>query len=213
MTSGRESGCEAAREFVRGWEEGRAEPEPGLSAFKAHLASCASCAATYGPLLPLLERDGGHRPAPSADEAFVARVMTALPEGGAARPRLKGGRAAPRRFLLPAAAAVLALAAGLLLFRAGLFGGRPDEVSIHFSLEAPGASSVVLVGSFSNWEASERLALRRSGAGSWELSVRLKKNELYSYGFLVDGEKWLPDPKAAETIEDGFGGVNSLLRL
>jgi len=141
-------------------------------------------------------------------------MMASLSEEGAARFGRKGVRAAPRRFLLPAAAAaVLVLASGLLLFRSELFGRRPEEVSIHFSLEAPGASSVVLVGSFSNWEASERLTLKRARDGSWELSVRLKKNELYCYGFLVDGEKWLPDPKAAETIEDGFGGANSLLRL
>jgi len=214
MNSGRESGCEAARRFVLDWEEGREEPASGLSVFKDHLASCDSCAATYSPLLPLLERDSGRRAAPPADEAFVARVMASLPEEGAARFGRRGGGEAHKRFLVPAAAAaVLVLAAGLLLFRSGLFGGRLDEVSIRFSLEAPGSSSVVLVGSFSNWEASERLALKRGGGGTWELSVRLKKNELYSYGFLVDGEKWLPDPKAAETIEDGFGGANSLLRL
>lgn len=214
MSTGREPGCEAAREFVLDWEKGRKREAPGLSVFKAHLASCPACAAAYGPLLPLLERDSGHSPAPPVDEAFVARVMAALPESGGARLRRARGRAARKRFILPAAAAIaLVLLGGILLFRSGLSGVRPDEVSIHFSLEAPGASTVVLVGSFSNWEASESLALKRARDGDWELSVRLKKNELYSYGFLVDGEKWLPDPKAAETIEDGFGGVNSLLRL
>ena len=102
---------------------------------------------------------------------------------------------------------------GLALWRTMPSPKDTESVSIHFTLDAPDASSVMLVGSFSGWSVNDRFKLRRVGAEGWALSVRLKKDELYSYGFLIDGERWLADPRAAETIDDGFGGTNSLLRL
>jgi hypothetical protein len=35
---------------------------------------------------------------------------------------------------------------------------------------------------------------------------------VYDYGFLVNGQTWVPDP-FAPTVRDGFGGVNSRLAL
>ncbi len=43
--------------------------------------------------------------------------------------------------------------------------------------------------------------------------MRLRRDRSYTYGFVIDGERWVPDPGAPETVEDGFGGVNSILRL
>jgi hypothetical protein len=204
-------GCETARGFVLLWrEKGEdADLEAGLDSFKAHLAACPECRRRYQPLLPLMERDAsaGARPAP--DEAFVEKVMSALPD------RSRAVRDRQRRLALPAAAAAAAIlvVGGLALSRARIFPLAGDTVAVHFTVDAPDASSVVLVGSFSDWSVDDRFRLRRAGAESWELSVRLKKNELYSYGFLIDGEKWVVDPRASETIDDGFGSANSLLRL
>ena len=41
----------------------------------------------------------------------------------------------------------------------------------------------------------------------------LTRNRSYTYSFVIDGERWVPDPGAPETVDDGFGGVNSILRL
>ena len=210
-----EAGCEGARRFVLLWREGGecAELKADFGSFRAHLVSCAACRRRYGPLLALIERDVSAGAAPAQaqapDEAFVARVMGALP----ARAPAASPRARRASFpLLAAAAAVLALG-GLALARSGILSRGGDTLAIHFTLDAPGASSVVLVGSFSGWSVDERFKLRRVGDEGWAISVRLRKNELYSYGFLIDGERWMADPKASETIDDGFGNANSLLRL
>jgi hypothetical protein len=211
-----EPGCGAARGFALLWEEkgGCPELESGLGAFEAHLASCQECGDRYRHLLALIERDASARgaaatAAPTPDATFVERVMLALPKGNSA----ESGRR--RRALFPAvaAAAILLVVGGLALSRAGPSAKGGETVSIHFTLDAPDASSVMLVGSFSGWSVDDRFKLRRVGAERWALSVRLKKDELYTYGFLIDGERWLADPRAAETVDDGFGGANSLLRL
>jgi hypothetical protein len=35
----------------------------------------------------------------------------------------------------------------------------------------------------------------------------------YTYAFLVDGKKWIPDPAVSRKVADGFGNVNSLINL
>ena len=206
-----ETDCERAREFVLLWEEdgGKAVLAPELGAFEAHVSMCPECGRKYRPLLPLVERDLLARKSMPTDEEFVARVMEVLP------PLVDSGASRVRRILVPvaAAAALVLVLGGLAFFRFGQPPRGRDMVAIHFTLDAPAASSVVLVGSFSDWSVDDRFRLKRAEPGTWELSVDLKRDELYSYGFLVDGEKWLVDPKAAETIDDGFGGENSLLRL
>jgi len=207
-----EAGCEGARRLVLLWRERGDcdELRAGFGSFEAHLDSCAACGRRYRSLLPLMRRDASVGAPPAPDAAFVARVMGALPARAPIVPVRARSRALP---LLAAAAAVLVAGGLALLARAGMLPRDPGTVAIHFTIDAPDASSVVLVGSFSDWTVDDRFKLRRAGADGWSISVRLKKNELYSYGFLIDGERWTPDPNASETIDDGFGNANSLLRL
>jgi hypothetical protein len=207
-----EPGCDAAGRFALLWEEGggSVSREGDLDDFKAHLSACPECRRRFGPLLALIERDASAPRAPAPDGAFVERVMRGLPPRPLAPPVRR--RRAPFPAIAAAAAAVFAMG-GFFLARSGALPGTSDLVAIHFTLDAPEAASVFLVGSFSDWAIDDRFRLRRTGAETWDISIRLKRNELYSYGFLVDGEKWLADPRATETIDDGFGSMNSLLRL
>lgn len=207
-----EAGCERARSYALLWEERGACPEveEGFGDFKAHLSSCPECARGFSSLLPLIERDAARRPTEVADGAFVARVMDSLPQGADRKGR------SPARFLVPvlAAAALALVVFGGFLVPKGLAGGRGvAEMTVRFVLDAPEASSVVLVGDFSDWTSDDRYRLKRTTSGEWELSVKLRKHQTYAYGFLVDGERWIADPQATEMIDDGFGSVNSLLRL
>ena len=36
---------------------------------------------------------------------------------------------------------------------------------------------------------------------------------VYQYMFVVDGQRWITDPQAAESVADGFGQQNSLMRI
>jgi hypothetical protein len=84
-----------------------------------------------------------------------------------------------------------------------------QEVLVQFRLDAPHARAVSLAGDFSHW--APVYALKRSEPGVWTVVVALKPG-VHDYSFIVDGEKWIPDP-AAPAMADGFGGMNSRIAV
>lgn len=97
---------------------------------------------------------------------------------------------------------------------AGRRTGTPsNEVVVRFELEAPGAKSVALVGNFTGWDASKLMMSDADRDGVWQISVRLKKDSVATYNFVIDGTRWVPDPRSPAQVEDGFGGQSSVLRL
>jgi len=84
-----------------------------------------------------------------------------------------------------------------------------QEVLVHFRLDAPHARSVALAGNFSNW--TPAYTLNRSEPGVWTIVIPLEPG-VHDYSFVIDGEKWVPDP-AAPARADGFGGVNSRIAV
>lgn len=123
------------------------------------------------------------------------------------------------------ALAVLALLVSVPLLRPGPAGsGAPTVVAandaaadeaaeptifVHFRLDAPEASSVRLAGDFSDWQ--PRYELRETAAGVWSVVVPLQPG-VHDYAFVVDGDRWTPDPLATR-VDDGFGGENSRMAL
>ena len=69
------------------------------------------------------------------------------------------------------------------------------------------AQIVVLAGSFNNWNESQLLFAREGDA--WVCRVDLAPDR-YTYKFIVDGN-WILDPSNAETEEDEYGNLNSVL--
>jgi len=206
--------CDQARSFVDAWERGEPEAAPRLGAFLSHLGGCASCSARFSGLAGLFLRDLGS-PAEarrSADRGFVDAVMARVEAKGRAtalRPR-RGPLILRSRFVALAAAAIFIVGLGL-----GLLFDLPgqDRIKVRFVLDAPDAQTVFLAGDFTAWR-FQSYELHRAGPGSpWELSVPLKKGRLYSYNFVIDGKRWIVDPSVAETVNDGFGGSSSLMRL
>jgi hypothetical protein len=84
-----------------------------------------------------------------------------------------------------------------------------DTVFVHFQLLAPEASQVAIAGSFSGWT-QDALPLVKENGGLWSITLALPLGE-HQYQFVVDGERWIPDPRAHAQIEDGFGGMNSVV--
>jgi hypothetical protein len=85
----------------------------------------------------------------------------------------------------------------------------PDTIYVRFELAAPAAADVALAGSFNAW-GNEAITLTRGSAGTWSVTVPLPVGE-HRYSFVVDGETWVPDPRAHAQIDDGFGGTNSVI--
>jgi 1,4-alpha-glucan branching enzyme len=83
---------------------------------------------------------------------------------------------------------------------------RPGTVS--FELVKPGAKQVYVAGSFNNWK-PETSPLIPKDDGRWVGDMAIKPGR-YEYLFVVDGQ-WVPDPNAKETVQNPFGGLNSIL--
>jgi 1,4-alpha-glucan branching enzyme len=92
--------------------------------------------------------------------------------------------------------------------------GRTDDKAgpkrIHFEFTSPTAESVAIAGTFNEWKptATPMIAL---GEGRWAKDLDLPPGD-YEYCLVVDGQ-WIPDPQAAETVPNPFGGVNSLRKV
>ena len=74
-----------------------------------------------------------------------------------------------------------------------------------FTLEAPEAKSVMLLGDFTDWE-SEPVAMKRQKNGTWKATVSLQPGT-YQYRFKVDGE-WRDDPDCPIRRANSYGGQN-----
>lgn len=81
----------------------------------------------------------------------------------------------------------------------------PAPVLIQFRLDAPDAQQVSLAGDFTGWQPEYQMLQTQSGV--WTIVVPLQQG-MHEYAFIVDGERWIPDPNAP-VVQDGFGGQNS----
>ena len=83
---------------------------------------------------------------------------------------------------------------------------RPSLVSLE--IVKPGAKRVCVAGTFNEWK-PERTPLVPRGNGRWVGDLAVKPGR-YEYLFVVDGQ-WEPDPNAKESVQNPFGGRNSVL--
>jgi 1,4-alpha-glucan branching enzyme len=79
-----------------------------------------------------------------------------------------------------------------------------------FTADFPDADSVSLAGDFNNWDPNAN-PMTKDAAGLWKATVDLKPGT-YHYKFVVDGT-WTSDPNNSDTVDDGYGGVNSVLTV
>jgi hypothetical protein len=161
---------------------------------------------------------------PALDDGLGDRVMHAI-HGRAPLPRRSAWRwlveLHPVRVrpvwvpALAAAAVVLWLGGRSWAPSRDVQGPRPevvaarDTVFVRFELVAPGARLVAVAGSFNGWR-PEELAMSRGPGGVWAVTALLPLGR-YQYQFVVDGERWIPDPGAQAQADDGFGGINSVV--
>jgi len=198
--------CESIRDMVERWRQGETPTAMESEAARAHALSCASCREEFGVALPLIRRDAEGFFAPPLSPDIEERVMSGI---SARPPRATSAR----RWVLAVAASmvlVLGTATGLVLLARD--GSRGGMMEVTFTLDTPTAQSVALVGDFNGWKPKGHLLVRRPSDGKWSITLRLLQDRTYVYSFLIDGEQWVPDP-SAESVDDGFGGVDSILRL
>jgi len=123
-----------------------------------------------------------------------------------------GSRMRPLRFALPAAAMIL-FALGLVFLLRSPYRSGNDTVIVRFELHAPNAAEVSVVGNWNRWDPEAQKLEDPEGDGVWEIEIPLKRDREHQYQFLIDGQSWIPDPEAPLRVDDGFGGVNSVLQI
>lgn len=151
-----------------------------------------------------------------APDGFALRVMKSVgrQQRTSAWSVLSGFWAAP----MGKAAVVAAAAAALVLLL--MFWERPTTapdprapcVTATFSLRAPDAGTVELLGSFNNWERGTIMLKDSDRTGNWTATVSLPKGR-HEYVFLVDGTTRMADPSVGIRRRDGFGGENTVIRM
>ncbi|PYP12725.1 MAG: hypothetical protein DMD54_18040 [Gemmatimonadetes bacterium] len=118
-----------------------------------------------------------------------------------------------RRRILPwLLAPALALAAALVVWLLPVKHVIPaSTVTVRFVLVAPEAHAVSLAGTFNQWDARATPLVRSGPTGVWTATLTLPAGQ-HQYAFVVDGQRWVPDP-GAPAVDDGFGRRNSVLTL
>jgi hypothetical protein len=85
------------------------------------------------------------------------------------------------------------------------------EVVARLAYRAPLAREVAVAGDFNGWN-PQAARMHRGQGGVWSVEIPVSTGRRYQYMFLVDG-RWVTDPDAPASVDDGFGGRNAVLDL
>ncbi len=79
---------------------------------------------------------------------------------------------------------------------------------VRFTLAAPQARRVSLVGDFNGWDPAATTLQNKDGM--WTVVIPVSAGR-HQYGFVIDGSEWIPDPAAAQSADSDFGTQNSVM--
>lgn len=126
--------------------------------------------------------------------------------------RRPGG--AVKRSLIPSGRLVpVAVALALVIFVGGLLVGLQLQPTLAggsgllFVMAYPEAQSVAIAGDFTNWN---QVPLQRGPDGVWSARIQLPPGR-YEYAFIVNGTRWLPDPRASQIVRSYGNDFNSVI--
>ena len=87
---------------------------------------------------------------------------------------------------------------------------QPKRRRVKFSIEAPEAQNVSLMGEFNAWNPKKH-PMQNSGNGRWEKALLLPPGN-YQYKFLVDGQ-WRGDLQNEQTCLNSYGTYNNIISV
>jgi hypothetical protein len=186
-----------------------------------HLKSCPACREEYSKLKQVVSVVNTLSPKP-APENLTENIMAKISQKeiqiqSSWMDHLKKQIPIPRlSFRLVGAAAVTAL---VLFFAFTFIFNTPDtypicsaEVQFSLKINDNKAHTVAIAGDFNGWNPQTNLLEDPEGDGIWTGTLKLEPGR-YEYMFVLDGEKWFPDPNALRYVKDGFGNKNAILEI
>ena len=116
-------------------------------------------------------------------------------------------------------AGVAAASALIVFFTFTFIFNTPDtplicsaEVQFSLKINDNKAHTVAIAGDFNGWNPQANILEDSEGGGIWTGTLKLEPGR-YEYMFVLDGEKWFPDPNALRYVKDGFGNKNAILEI
>jgi len=88
---------------------------------------------------------------------------------------------------------------------------EPVNKEVDFTVNAPDAREIYLVGDFNHWKINEESRLARLDDGKWVKKMGLEPGK-YRYKFVVDGE-WTIDNHNTDREQNAFGTFDSIIKL
>ncbi|GAB4117581.1 MAG: hypothetical protein Kow00103_14370 [Candidatus Caldatribacteriota bacterium] len=193
---------------------------------KEHLCSCPHCQQEYQRLQKLISSLRSLTPQ-QASADFTDKVMAKIAQekieiNPSFWKEIKRKIAVP----LPSLPSfrIIGVSAALLvvfLFFAFNFIFKPGELTplcsaeVEFSLRVADnqkIQTIAIAGDFNNWNPQANILQDSDGDGIWTTTLKLPPGR-YEYMFVLNGEKWLPDPNALRYVKDGFGNRNAILEV
>ena len=188
-----------------------------------HLETCSACREEYLKLKKIVSVLNSISIQPtSAPADFTQNLMVKISQEeiqiqSSWLDRIKKQVSIPRlSFRLAGAAAAAAL---IVFFAFTFIFNTPDTLSIcsaevQFSLKINDnkAHTIAIAGDFNGWSPQANILEDSDEDGIWTGTLKLEPGR-YEYMFVLDGEKWFPDPNALRYVKDGFGNKNAILEL
>ncbi len=85
------------------------------------------------------------------------------------------------------------------------------DVLYRFVYYNPNVKKVAILGSFTKWK---KLYMKRvDDTGYWQIYIKLPKDGVYKYNFVVGKGIIIHDPSNPAKIYNGFGGFDSVLKI
>ena len=219
--------CESQniREYIEDYLEGRLSAQEAAEIEK-HLDSCSDCRKEFKQWQELFQELSSlslssAEEQPSSD--FTTKIMQRIArEDSLAREswwdKVHHLLTLPRVSLKWAAAlgmALVTLFLGYNIYFSPVAQYCPNNLAeITFSMRADASQvkSIAVVGDFNDWDPTRNLLADENNDGIWTVTLKLEPGR-YEYMFILDGQKWVPDPSAYRYVSDGFGNKNAVLEI
>lgn len=80
---------------------------------------------------------------------------------------------------------------------------------VQFVLDLSNAHTVSVVGDFNDWTVDEA-PMQKFANGAWSITLPVKPGR-HEYAFVVDGTRWMADPRAPRARDNEFGKPGSVI--